>query len=149
MKYMLEQTNTCPFQLPRKSIQLKSNSRSSVFAKDFLITGWQKLKVESWSRDFLDWKVNDIISTLGPGQVGPLTHQEDKFGCCFYYIPSPPWMTLYLVSLSVPNKNYYAVRNTGWARSRKTWKLTLIFNNQSINQVFLERLKNQWKLWIN
>ena len=47
------------------------------------------------------------------------------------------------------NKNYYVVRNAGWAHSRNTWKLTPIFVlneliyqslNQLIHQVFLERL---------
>ena len=38
------------------------------------------------------------------------------------------------------SKNYYVVRNAGWARSRNTWNYLYFLMNQLINQVFLEWL---------
>ena len=40
---------------------------------------------------------------------------------------------LFTILLNEWNKNYFVVRNAGWARSRNTWKLSLIYY-WSINQ---------------
>ena len=62
-----------------------------------------------------------------------------------------PWLTRekeIIEEESVPpniqplNKNYYVVRKAGWWHSRDTWKLTLFFINQWMNQSSVSRMFN-------
>ena len=68
------------------------------------------------------------------------------------------WLSSYSTSksdsdVSETNKNYYVVRNAGWARSRNTWQLShffLIMNESSVSRTAHPPLKKLQDLtWPN